>query len=67
MAADNHRHKLVPKLKSFLSERGVNTSLYRKDSLVKLCEAASEINLEPEEPGEYYSDKNALCIEMLNW
>jgi hypothetical protein len=46
MATEQPKFKSVPELKEFLRERGIKTSLYRKEQLIKLAEAASEINLE---------------------
>ena len=36
----------VPELKDFLQERGVTCHLYNKSHLVRLCNLASELNLE---------------------
>ncbi|XP_062620989.1 uncharacterized protein LOC134282605 [Saccostrea cucullata] len=59
MAAESHRNKSVAELKAFLSDRGINTSLYRKDALIRIAEAASALNLEPETEnyGNYQTER----------
>ena len=39
MATEQPKFKSVPVLKEFLRERGIQTSLYRKEQLIKLAEA----------------------------
>ncbi|CAC5371146.1 unnamed protein product [Mytilus coruscus] len=64
MAGIDQQNKSVAELKAFLRERGVNTSIHRKDSLIRLAEAATEIQLEPEEVENYHSDRqNRRTIE----
>ncbi|CAC5415858.1 unnamed protein product [Mytilus coruscus] len=57
MAGIDKQSKSVAELKAFLRERGVNTSIHRKESLIRLAEAATEIQLEPEEVENYHSDR----------
>jgi hypothetical protein len=49
MAAERHHLKTVPQLKEFLKERGIQTSIYRKENLIRLAEAATEMKIQPEE------------------
>ena len=42
-AADNFSCKLVPWLKDFLKERGIQSSGKRKAELIELCVKSSEI------------------------
>jgi len=39
MATEQPKFKSVPERKEFLRERGIQTSLYRKEQLIKLAEA----------------------------
>ena len=55
MAREQPKFKSVPELKEFQRERGIQTSLYRKEQLIKLAEAAYEINLEAE--SDSFEDK----------
>ena len=55
MATEQQKFKSVPELKEFLRERGIQTSLYRKEQLIQLAVAASEINLEAE--SDSFDDK----------
>ncbi|KAK3086590.1 hypothetical protein FSP39_020732 [Pinctada imbricata] len=48
MAAESQNKRTVPEMKEFLAERGIQTSIYNKDQLIKLVEAASELGLETE-------------------
>ena len=68
MATEQPKFKSVPELKEFLRERGIQTSLYRKEQLIKLAEAASEINLEAqsdsfEEKREYDQLRRTVVID----
>ena len=47
--ADEHRDsRTVAELKEYLTERGIQTSIYNRERLVVLASAAADIGLEPE-------------------
>lgn len=57
MADEEHRNKTVRELKDFLRQRDINTSIHRKPTLIRLCEAASAMSMEPEEEEDVNTDR----------
>ncbi|XP_061190782.1 uncharacterized protein LOC133198830 [Saccostrea echinata] len=67
MAAEQLRLKSVPQLRDFLKERGIQTSIYRKQQLLRLAQAATAMEIEPEEcaiENKRYHDQQRRTVEV---
>jgi hypothetical protein len=56
---------LVPELKSYLMDRGITCSIYRKDALVRLCQTAFDLELDVLTTPDDYKDMDKLRRTVL--
>ena len=58
--AGDFEKMLVPELKSYLIDRGITCSIYRKGALVRLCQTAFELDLDIIATPDDYQDMDKL-------